>query len=76
MIRKLPAGADLDSYRSAAAGTEMSRLFDGARSAAGPEVLNTTLIIPVILIVAFAGLNIYMRGRKKPDILVASPAGH
>lgn len=78
MIRRLPAGASLDSYRSAGAGTEMQRVFNEARSATGPEVLNTTLIIPVILIIAFAGLNIYMKGRKKPEILsaAAATAGH
>ncbi len=26
-------------------------------------------MIPLVLIVAFAGLNLYMRGRKKPEIL-------
>ncbi|MFI5194248.1 MAG: MFS transporter [Chitinophagales bacterium] len=76
MITKLPAGSSLDTYRSAAAGTDMHRIFDEARSATGPEVLNSTLIITVILIVAFAGLNIYMKGRKKPDLLVAAAAGH
>lgn len=77
MITKLPAGSSLDTYRSAAAGTDMHRIFDEARSATGPEVLNSTLIITVILVVAFAGLNIYMKGRKKPDLLVAAAAaGH
>jgi hypothetical protein len=33
-------------------------------------------MIPICLIVAFAGLNLYMRGRKKPDILVTASAGH
>jgi MFS family permease len=65
MIQKLPPGANLDTYRSAAAGTDMAKGFDAARSAAGPEVLNTTLIIPVVLIFAFAGLVIYMRSRNK-----------
>jgi MFS family permease len=69
MIQKLPSGADLDAYRSAGAGTDMAKAFDAARSAAGPEVLNTTLIIPVALIVAFAGLVFYMRGRKKTTSL-------
>jgi MFS family permease len=62
---KLPAGAILDSYRSAAPGTDMANVYNDARSAAGPEVLNATLVIPLILIVAFAGLVLYMRGRKK-----------
>ncbi|NHA03818.1 MFS transporter [Mucilaginibacter sp. HC2] len=69
MTQKLPAGASLDAYRSAAAGTDMAKAFDAARSAAGPEVLNTTLIIPVVLIVAFAGLVFYMRGKKKSEPL-------
>jgi MFS family permease len=65
MIQKLPAGASLDAYRSAPAGTAMANAFDAARSAAGPDVLNTTLIIPIALIVAFTGLVIYMRSRNK-----------
>jgi MFS family permease len=65
MAQKLPAGASLDVYRSAAGGTDMAKAFDAARSAAGPEVLNTTLIIPVVLIFAFAGLVIYMRSKNK-----------
>jgi len=32
---------------------------------AGKEVLQATLVIPVILVVAFIGLTIYMRGRSK-----------
>jgi MFS family permease len=65
MIGKLPAGASLDVYRSAPAGTELARAYDAARSAAGPQVLMTTLIIPVVLILAFAVLVFYMRGKKK-----------
>ncbi|HWK03388.1 MAG TPA: MFS transporter [Puia sp.] len=69
MIKQLPEGASLDTYRSAAAGTELSQAFNNARSAAGPEVLNTTMIIPIILTVAFAGLVYYMRKRKKANRL-------
>jgi hypothetical protein len=29
-----------------------------------PPVINATLLIPVLLIVAFAGLNMYMKNRK------------
>jgi hypothetical protein len=50
-------------------------LFE-ANKAAGPAIINFTMMIPLCLIVAFAGLNLYMRGRKKPDILVAASAGH
>ena len=69
MAQKLPAGATLDAYRSAAAGTDMSKAYDAARSAAGPEVLQTTLIIPIVLIVAFGGLVLYMRSRNKTQPL-------
>jgi len=64
MASKLPAGASLDAYRSAPAGSQLASAFNQARAAAGPEVLNTTLIIPIVLIVAFLGLLIYMRSRK------------
>ena len=76
MIGKLPAGASLDTYRSAPAGTELARAYDAARAAAGPEVLTTTMIIPVVLIVAFAALVIYMRGKKGrvggPELVAAN----
>jgi len=62
---KLPAGADLKLYNSAEASEEMKTALAEANKAAGPEIINTTLVIPLILIVAFAGLYIYMRGKKK-----------
>ena len=71
MIKNLPVGASLDTYRSAAPGTDMAKAFDNARSVAGPEVLNTTLAIPIALIIAFAGLVIYMRSRTKKSIVTA-----
>jgi MFS family permease len=45
-----------------------------AKKAAGPEVLNATLIIPIILTVAFAILFIYMRSKKKPNSSTAAMA--
>jgi MFS family permease len=59
---KLPAGDNSDAAK------------DIARKLAGPEVLNATLIIPLILTVAFTILLFYMRGRKKPDSLTGSAA--
>ena len=67
VINKLPAGAALDTYRSAPAGSEMAAAYGAARSAAGPEVLNTTLVIPLFLVVAFTGLLLYMR-RRTPTV--------
>lgn len=65
IAKKLPAGADLKLYNSAEATQQMKDALSEANKAAGPEVINTTLIIPIILIVAFAGLYIYMRNKKK-----------
>jgi hypothetical protein len=61
---KLPAGADLKVYNSDGATAEMKAALAEANKAAGPEIINTTMIIPIILIVAFAGLYFYMRSRK------------
>jgi len=41
----------------------------GDNSTAGQQVLQTTLVIPLVLIVAFTGLVIYMRYRKKTEPL-------
>jgi MFS family permease len=68
LAAKLPAGSELSAYVAAAPGTEMSTLLEDARRAAGPEVINFTMKIPIILTVAFAGLVFYMRGKKKPSL--------
>ncbi len=73
---KLPSAADFKAYNASAAGSEMANVLAEAKKAAGPEIINFTLMIPLILIVAFAGLNVYMRGRKRPETLVAVSAGH
>lgn len=56
---KLPAGDTSDAAKEA------------AKKLAGPEVLNATLVIPIILSVAFALLLLYMRGRKKMQVAAA-----
>ncbi len=71
LIAKLPAGSSLEEYNAAAAGSEMANALNQAKTAAGPEIINATLIIPLILTVAFIGLFIYMRGRKKPVLQAA-----
>lgn len=68
---KLPPGADLKLYNAPEATQEMKDALGAANKAAGPEIINTTLIIPIILIVAFMGLYLYMRNKKKV-VLVAS----
>lgn len=73
IISKLPPGADLKTYNSPEATTEMKQALNEANRAAGPEIINTTLVIPIILIVAFAGLYFYMRSRKRAaaDVLIS-----
>ena len=61
----LPAGADLGAFRNAAPGSDMALQLVEAQRSAGPEVLDLTMMIPVVLIVAFAGLVLYMRGKPK-----------
>lgn len=65
LLNKLPAGASLLDYQAAAPDSAMAAELAKAKVIAGPEVLNATLVVPVILIVAFAGLYLYMRTRKK-----------
>lgn len=64
ILEKLPQGAQATDYLTAAPGTEMANLFNAAKNAAGPEVLQATLLIPIVLIFAFAGLVIYMKNKK------------
>ncbi|GAB2833756.1 MFS transporter [Ferruginibacter profundus] len=61
----LPAGADLKLYNSPEATEAMKAALAEANKTAGPEIINTTLILPVILIAAFAGLFFYMRNKPK-----------
>lgn len=65
IANKLPTGADLKLYNAPEASAEMKAALDAANKAAGPEVLNATLIIPIILIAAFTGLFFYMKSKKK-----------
>ena len=64
MLQNLPAGSNLDTYRSAAPGSAMAAVYDHARSIVGPQILNVTLIIPLALILAFIFLYFYMRGKS------------
>jgi fucose permease len=53
---KIPAGTSAE---------QAAAMMVEAKKAAGPEIINVTLVIPIVLTVAFAGLVFYMRGRKK-----------
>ena len=56
------------------AGDTSEMAINEAKKAAGPEVLNATLIIPIILIVAFTILLFYMRGKKNANSSTAAAA--
>ncbi len=50
----------------------MGRYYDnivkaanGDNATAGPKILQATLVIPLVLILAFTGLVFYMRGKTK-----------
>ena len=73
IARKLPPGADLKLYNSPEATAEMKAALAEANKAAGPEIINATLVIPIGLIVAFTGLYIYMRNKKKP-VMQSAPS--
>lgn len=51
--------------------TDAAAALNEAKKAAGPEIINVTMIIPIVLIVAFIGLNLYMRGRGKKVLQAA-----
>lgn len=67
LAAKLPAGANLADYSNAAAGTEMANVLGEAKKLAGPEIINATMMIPIVLSVAFAALFLYMRNKKMPN---------
>lgn len=65
IVKHLPSGASLDVYLKAPESSASGQALANAKNLAGPEILQATLIIPVILIVAFGGLVLYLRSRKK-----------
>jgi len=66
----LPPTADLGTYLSAPAGSGQANDLVTAKNLAGLDLLHVTLVIPIVLIVAFGGLIIYMRSRKKATLAV------
>ncbi|MGJ1448845.1 MFS transporter [Sphingobacterium spiritivorum] len=68
IVKHLPEGADIQKYSTAAEGSAEAAAFGSAKNLAGPEVLQVTLILPVVLIFAFLGLVLYMRYLKKQSL--------
>ncbi len=71
---QLPAGANLAAYNAAPAGTDMANSLNSAKALAGPHIINTTLIIPLILIAAFAILFVYMKSRNTRPLPMTATA--
>ena len=71
---QLPSGADLAAYNAAPGGSDMANALNNAKALAGPHIINTTLVIPLILIAAFALLFVYMRSRNTKPLPVAGTA--
>lgn len=74
VLEKLPGDADLPAYLQAAPGSAMAELLNQAKSAAGPEVLSVTVVIPVMLVAAFTGLFFYMRHRHRKNRMMYNVA--
>ncbi len=65
---QLPAGSTLQAYRDPSATPAMVSALNEAKKAAGPEIINATLTIPIILIIAFTALFFYMRSKKQAQV--------
>ena len=68
LMEKLPAGANLGNYSAALPGSPESIALEAAKKSAGPEILNTTMLIPALLTIAFGLLLFYMRYRKDSTV--------
>jgi fucose permease len=64
----LPNNVSVSEYLAAPANSAMGSAVQQAKSQAGPEILQLTLIIPILLIFLFTGLLIYMRRRRNSEI--------
>lgn len=68
----LPAGANIDTYRSAAPGSSEAYAYMHAQLIAGPQVIKVTNIIPFVLVFAFLFLFIYVRSKKKSRSVIVT----
>ena len=69
VANKLPAGATLDTYRSAAAGTDLANTYNDARSAAGPEVLNANVYYSHYFDLCICRIGFIYARQKKTNII-------
>ncbi|MET3114831.1 hypothetical protein AAKU52_002570 [Pedobacter sp. CG_S7] len=69
IVKHLPGDATLEGYLKAPENSTAGQALTNAKNLPGPEVLQATLIIPIILILAFSGLVIYMRSQKTKQVI-------
>ncbi len=69
ILNELPPAAVIEQYLAAEPGTEEFNSLEAARTVVGPKVLLKTLQIPLVLIVAFVGLNVYMSRKKSAQAM-------
>lgn len=68
ILQELPSAAVIENYLTAAPGTEAFSQLEAAKAVVGPKVLLKTLQIPLVLIVAFTGLAIFMTRKKRVQL--------
>ncbi|NQX40876.1 Fucose permease [Pedobacter steynii] len=64
ILKHLPLDATLGEYLKAPENSAPAQALTDAKNLAGPEILQATLIVPMVLVVAFGGLLVYMRAKK------------
>ena len=64
ILKHLPSDATLSAYLKAPENSAPAQALTNAKNLAGPEILQATLIVPLVLTLAFGGLLIYMRAKK------------
>ena len=71
LAAQLPVNADIKAFMEAPPGSDMANQLIEAKKAAGPAIIKTTFVIPVILIVAFTTLFFYKKNQKNKTMIVA-----
>ncbi len=72
ILGHLPLGANLLKYSTAKQGSLEALAYLQAKNGIGPQILMQTMLIPLVLIIAFVGLYFYMKGRVKPSLSISN----
>ncbi len=69
---KLPECTELYAYANVEAVSKLANIFNEVKKAAGPEIINITLLIPFFIIVVFIVLKVYIISRKRKEVLLTA----